>query len=234
MGFDPDKWLRIVSPHLSQPPTEAPSKKYVDAANVQADLTHAENIDLDALGEQRIKEAIQQLAEETTGDRGPRGPSAVPLENAIVMVASGKRFVDNNAAFTVVSHEFAAGELRGESDLILVSCYQINLDDISINWTSPGGSPIQICTFAAAPNDGRIDIWVSQATSVFDVVLDYSVVAGSTGVADNVYSGTASVTGDWFDAGGVMDVNFVPDPGTGKSGGQASIYKFNFPRVTQE
>ncbi len=233
MAFNQEKWLRIVSPHISQPqPTEAQSKKYADAANDQAELTHAENIDLDALGEQRIKEAIQTIAEESTGDQGPVGPAAVPFDNAIVMVSSGKRFVENDAAFTVASHTFGAGELNGRGDLILVSCYQINLSSVIVRWTPPGAAAFTIYSNVSSPPSGKLDIWIAQAHNPIEITFDFSVVSNSSGVDSLSYT-AGSLPQDWFDDGGVLDVNFDPIVG-GKSGGQASIYKFNFPRVTQE
>jgi hypothetical protein len=233
MGWDREKWNRFVADNEVQIPTDDAAKNASAEAKSLAE-THEENIDLDAIGVQRVRDMLENLATETIGDQGATGPGGIPIGNAIVMVGSNRQFATDGAAFNIVSHVFEPNELRSASDLILVSCYQIGLDNIEVFWTPVGEVEATIFEYhdvAVPPDNGKIDIWIAGARSPLSVGADSDVESLAVGVTKEDYAANGiSVAADWMDGGGTIRVSFVPT-GTDMAGGQASVYRFNFART---
>lgn len=233
MSWDREKWNKFVADHEVQIPTDDAAKNASDEVKSLAE-THEEDIDLDAIGVQRIRDMLENLAAETIGDQGP---PAIPIDNAIVMVGSNRQFATDGAAFNIVSHAFEPNELRSTSDLILVSCYQIGLDDIEVYWTPISHAEAKIFEYhdpAVMPDNGKVDIWIANARAPLTVNFDLDVASLAVGITMEDYSNAGvSTTGAWMDVGGTLRVSFVPT-GVNMAGGQASVYRFNFARVRDE
>ena len=245
MGWNRDKWNQFVSDNTEVPPTDVAAEEAIGEAKVLAE-THEEDIDLDALGVQQVKQMLEELAPETPGPQGSDGPAAIATPNGLTWLAHNKQIYPGGpvtpATADIVTYQFGAGEMNGTGDLLVVECYQVNLSNILLYWEAPGGAPsYRIFTFADdptnLPTDGYITIYVSQARTPLSLG-DFE----SSGIAygKTVHSrGEVGLAQDWMDLGYKLRVNFVAETdGVGDPvtnwGGQATIYKFNFPSVVIE
>lgn len=230
MTWNRGKWNKFISDNTAIPPTDAAAQAAADEAKELAE-TYEEDIDLDALGVQRIKEFLAAFALTIPGSTGSIGPSGAPSSDAIQMVASTKRLYTGAVDKEILRYTFPARELHGNKDLIKVSCYMHNLTDVKVEWIAAATKTL--FTYAPTnPSNGQMDLWIAEATNPFDAGSLRSF-SRAIGVTAGVYENT-NIEANWMYVGGTLTVTLSPDDATLPWGGIVSISKLIFPKVTVE
>jgi len=242
--------MSFVNPYIKPKPTESPDKKYIDAA-IDASKDHKEDINIAALGVQRVKEFLQDIATqiEASGELdGPRGPDGIILPNNPVVAVHANLTTTSQDPLVPLTLDYtlSAGELDETKSIILISCYQYGLSDIYV-WIDGGfpGAPIKVFQFGLSPlfpwgplltNDGHVDIWLSPLIGWFDVVIGGGyprVTANAMGVASN--ASNTFVVNHWMSMGGVtIRVGLWSKNTLPKWGGDVTIFKVTSPTFVLE
>lgn len=229
MGWNPEKWVRFTSPYLDQPKPIDISKKYSEAVK-EDEVNHKEDIDLDALGVQRVKEYLSDLAAITPGSQGPRGDPGIPTANTLTWLTSDSLTFTGPAAHYLTPYNFAPGVLDGTKDLIKITLSFYNVSAIKVEWTPTAGPPSKNLFASGSPmGDGYVDIW---AAEVSDQIAPQR--CHSTSVGTIIYTSSYVVANGWMAAGGDMAIGVIAVDTLKPCGFVATIYKLAFPQVTVE
>jgi len=232
MAWNRDKWNQFVTNNTPVPPTDEAAKKAADEAKAAA-AHYEEDIDLEALGIQRVKEYLTILASETPGSAGPNGHSGTPAADAITMVSSTKQIFSGAGPAEVLRYTFEPGELNGAKDLIKIQCCFHNLSEADVTWVT--GVTKTIFSYVGGfvdPDDGMSEIWIAEASNPFDLGSLRSL-GRSFGRVAHQYE-NVNVGSNWMIGGGDLVVTLTPNDPLTPWGAIIGLYKFVFPQVIIE
>lgn len=224
MGWNPEKWVSFTSPYLNQPKPVNISEKYSEAVK-EDEANHEENIDTDALGVQRAKEYLRDLASITPGSTGLVGPPGTPTTaSSLILLESRKQSLSGAGPSNIITHVFAPNDLNGTKDLIKVGLFSYNIG-VKVTWNGTN----LFSALAANLGNGYVDIWIAQTT--YNGTSN-RVISRSVGVSTYNYSTAVGV--DWMSSGGTLIIQMSPTNILLPWGASATLYKLKFPKVTVE
>jgi hypothetical protein len=156
MPWNRDKWNQFVIDNKLIPPTDEAARKAAAEVEKLAE-GYNEDINLDALGVQRVDEMLRKLAAETPGTRGYVGSDGTTSPNSLIILTddywSGTGTHDT-------SYTFATGEFDNYHDIIMVKSYAIG-DDVKLIWSATI-PPATTTLMDTAPCLGYYEYWIAQ------------------------------------------------------------------------
>ena len=231
MAWDRTKWNQFVTDNTVIPPTDAPIKTAEEEAIANAAF-YEEDIDTTALGVERVKKMLIQLAGETPGTTGQTGDPAPNLANLLTLAASAKRTYTVAATETILTYNIAPNELDGTKDIFNITAFTNNVEDILVKI---GTHTLFTYNPSAGfnPGDGHNVIWIAQARNSGDTG-EIRSIGRSVGRNSGVSYQNTSVRTNWMSAGGTVRVQVSPLNSALPFSAYVAMYELVFPRLISE
>jgi hypothetical protein len=226
MAWNREKWNKFVTDNTDPLPTDAAAIEASEEAKELAE-TYEEDIDLTALGVARVKTMLEELAAVTPSEQGPAGNDGSLDSAAFNGLSTPQKYTFTNTQFPVGSDEqsvvvrtFAAGELDGTKDTILVHFSTFGINAIKAYWTPTGESQVQIIGGAGGLTSvlgGMTQLFINEVPDVtngpFLRSRSSSVVVGAATITTQgtaqIIDGGGSGIANWMAHGGTLEISII-------------------------